>query len=118
MAKKDLASLMNSIMGQQDIAAKGSEVNTGDSATTGTEPQTSAPTVGRRRVGRPRKGETVAPPNEIRATFIVAPEIVRNLKYIALVESKLFKEVIADALYSYLNEWEKKNGRIKLPNTK
>ena len=43
----------------------------------------------RENVGRPKKGETaksVKKPQEIRATFIVDPDLVRKVKYISLVE--------------------------------
>lgn len=55
----------------------------------------------RENVGRPKKGETaksVKKPQEIRATFIVDPDLVRKVKYISLVEGILLKDVISEAL--------------------
>lgn len=72
----------------------------------------------RQNVGRPRKGETGSKSEEVRATFIVDPEVVRKLKYISLVESNLLKDVISEALTSYIESWESENGRIRLPKKK
>ena len=72
----------------------------------------------RRNVGRPRKGETGKQTNEVRATYIVNPEIVRKLKYVSLAEGSLLKDVIAEALNAYLDAWESENGRIRLPKIK
>lgn len=69
----------------------------------------------RRKVGRPKKGETPEKSDEIRATFIVRPDSVRKLKYISLVEGNLLKDVIAAALDQFIVGWEADNGRIKLP---
>ena len=43
-------------------------------------------------------------------------EIVRKVKYISLMDSKLLKDVIAEALTSYIEKWEDENGKINLPN--
>jgi len=72
----------------------------------------------RRAVGRPRKGEERVKSDEIRATFIVDPEVVRKVKYISLVEGNLLKEVIDEALIAYIASWEAVNGRIPLPRKK
>lgn len=72
----------------------------------------------RQNVGRPRKGETGKQTNEVRATFIVDPEVVRKLKYVSLAEGSLLKDVIAEALNSYLDTWESENGKIRLPKVK
>ena len=50
----------------------------------------------RENVGRPKKGEaakSAKKPQEIRATFIVDPDLVRKVKYISLVEGILLKDV-------------------------
>ena len=71
--------------------------------------------VRRRKVGRPRKvDEADRRERENRATFIVSKEIVRKVKYISLKDSRLLKDVIADALNGYITEWETKNGIINL----
>ena len=75
----------------------------------------------RENVGRPKKGETAKSakkPQEIRATFIVDPDLVRKVKYISLVEGILLKEVISEALNNYVDDWEEKNKKIRLPKAK
>ena len=72
----------------------------------------------RENVGRPKKGEaakSAKKPQEIRATFIVDPDLVRKVKYISLVEGILLKDVISEALNSYVDAWEENNRKIKLP---
>ena len=116
MAKKNIASLMSGIMG--DVKPQTPEVS---SVTTQEVPvseitdemKDNLEAKRRRNVGRPRKGE-----NEVRATFIVDPEIVRKLKYVSLAEGTLLKDVIAEALNSYLESWESENGKIWLPKVK
>ena len=75
----------------------------------------------RENVGRPKKGETAKSakkPQEIRATFIVNPDLLRKVKYISLVEGILLKDVISEALNNYVDAWEEKNKKIRLPKTK
>lgn len=75
----------------------------------------------RENVGRPKKGETaksVKKSQEIRATFIVDPDLVRKVKYISLVEGILLKDVISEALNNYVDAWEEKNKKIRLPKAK
>ena len=75
----------------------------------------------RANVGRPKKGEPVKSakkPHEIRATFIVDPDLVRKVKYISLVEGILLKDVISEALNNYVDAWEEKNKKIRLPKAK
>lgn len=75
----------------------------------------------RANVGRPKKGEPVKSakkPQEIRATFIVDPDLVRKVKYISLVEGILLKDVISEALNNYVDAWEEKNKKIRLPKAK
>ena len=75
----------------------------------------------RETVGRPKKGETAKSakkPQEIRATFIVDPDLVRKVKYISLVEGILLKDVISEALNNYVDAWEEKNKKIRLPKAK
>ena len=75
----------------------------------------------RENVGRPKKGETAKSakkPQEIRATFIVDPDLVRKVKYISLVEGILLKDVISEALNNYVDAWEENNRKIKLPRKK
>lgn len=75
----------------------------------------------RENVGRPKKGETVKSakrPQEIRATFIVDPDLVQKVKYISLVEGILLKDVISEALNNYMDKWETDNRKIRLPKRK
>ena len=75
----------------------------------------------RENVGLPKNGESaqnVTKPQEIRATFIVDPDLVRKVKYISLVEGILLKDVISEALNSYVDAWEENNRKIKLPKKK
>ena len=75
----------------------------------------------RENVGRPKKGETaksVKKAQEIRATFIVDPDLLRKVKYISLVEGILLKDVISEALNNYVDAWEEKNKKIRLPKAK
>lgn len=121
MAKRNLASLMNGIMGdskpvvpdfssEERLEVPVSEVTE--------EMKDNLEAKRRQKVGRPRKGESGSKANEVRATFIVDPEIVRKLKYISLVESNLLKDVINEALSSFIESWESENGKIKFPNKK
>ena len=75
----------------------------------------------RENVGRPKKGEpakSAKKPQEIRATFIVDPDLLRKVKYISLVEGILLKDVISEALSNYVVAWEEKNKKIRLPKAK
>ena len=75
----------------------------------------------RKNVGRPKKGEaakSAKKPQEIRATFIVDPDLLRKVKYISLVEGILLKDVISEALNNYVDAWEEKNKKIRLPKAK
>lgn len=75
--------------------------------------------VRRARVGRPKgRKNGNQKPREERATFIVDKDLTRKLKYIALMETKLYKNVIAEALSSYIERWEGENGVINLPKKK
>ena len=55
----------------------------------------------RENVGRPKKGETA-----------------KSVKYISLVEGILLKDVISEALNNYVDAWEEKNKKIRLPKAK
>lgn len=75
----------------------------------------------RENVGRPKKSEpakSAKKPQEIRATFIVDPDLLRKVKYISLVEGILLKDVISEALNNYVDVWEEKNKKIRLPKAK
>ena len=68
-----------------------------------------------------KKGETAKSgkkPHEIRATFIVYPDLLQKVKYISLVEGALLKDVISEALNNYVDKWETDNRKIRLPKRK
>lgn len=126
MAKKNLASLMNGIMGEPKpqeaniTETHGAIEQSYDESTSDvTEDMKESLEAKRyRNVGRPKKGTASSKKEETRATFIVNPELIRKLKYISLVESSLLKDVIAEALTGYIEEWENENGKIRLPKKK
>ena len=75
----------------------------------------------RENVGRPKKGEaakSAKKPQEIRATFIVDPDLLQKVKYISLVEGIILKDVISEALNNYVDKWETDNRKIRLPKRK
>lgn len=109
MAKKNLASLMNGIMG--DIPKESSGVN--ENRQERIEPEgTTNDNTQRRKPGRPRLENKT---EEIRATIIIDAELMRKVKYVSLLEDKMIKEVMNDALVSYISNWELENGKIKIP---
>ena len=67
---------------------------------------------------RSEPAKSAKKPQEIRATFIVDPDLVRKVKYISLVEGILLKDVISQALNNYVDAWEEKNKKIRLPKAK
>ena len=125
MAKKNLASLMNGIMGEpkpQELTISETPTNEtvseSNSSEVTEEMKESLEAKRYSNVGRPKKGMTSTKKEETRATFIVDPELIRKLKYISLVESSLLKDVISEALINYINVWEAENGKIRLPKKK
>ena len=50
---------------------------------------------------------------ETRATFIVQEELLEKMRAIAYWDRMLIKDIINDALESYITRHEKKNGEIK-----
>lgn len=125
MAKKNLASLMNGIMGDDTQDARETIDNTAitetpeqETAEVTDEMKQNLESTRRRNVGRPRKGTPSSKQEETRATFIVSPEVIRKLKYIALVDGTLLKDIIAEALDTHIAAWESENGKIRLPKKK
>ena len=75
----------------------------------------------RENVGRPKKGETAKStkkPQEIRAQSIEIGRARQKVKYSALVEGALLKDVISEALNNYVDKWETDNRKIRLPKRK
>ncbi len=116
MAKKNLASL-NGIMGEKPVENIENIQESSVSEVTDTMRE-NLETKRRQNVVRPRKDASGSKAEETRATFIVDPELIRKVKFISLVESTLLKDVISDALTSYIEAWESENGKIRLPKKK
>jgi hypothetical protein len=53
--------------------------------------------------------------NETRATFIVRASHLDKLKAISYWERKMIKNVLDDALSSFIEQYEARNGPIQLP---
>jgi len=51
--------------------------------------------------------------NETRATFIINEGLLDKLKAVAYWERSLIKDVLAEALGAYLEQYEQKHGKIK-----
>ena len=121
MAKKNISSLLSGIMGEPnreeidpatatfDISAANADDIPEISSSVKTEP-TSTTKVTRKR-GRPRNEN-----KEERNTFMVDSTLLRKIRYIALMEDCMQKEIVNEALRHYVNSWEKRNGIIKLLN--
>ena len=74
-------------------------------------------TVRRANVGR-IAGRNTAKPKEHRATFLVSEEIVQKLKYISLMDCRLLKDVVTEALTEAIAKWESENGTIVVKTKK
>lgn len=74
-------------------------------------------TVRRANVGR-IAGNKTAKPKEHRATFLVSEEIVQKLKYISLMDCRLLKDVVTEALTEAIAKWEEENGTIVIKTKK
>lgn len=116
MAKKnaDIASLINGIVNEtpqeknthRDIAP-----STVEALDISPELVDKLNEVRRAKSGRP-VGSYSAKPREHRATFIVSEEIVQKLKYISLMDCRLLKDVVSEALTEAIAKWENENGTI------
>ena len=68
------------------------------------------------RVGRKKGTERAKKnPDEGRATFVVSNRLIRKFKYISLADSRLLKDIVAEAMSEYIDKWEEENGVIRLP---
>lgn len=52
--------------------------------------------------------------SEARTTLVVPSKIMRQVKYIAMVDDVKIKEVLSAALRNYIAYWENTNGKINL----
>lgn len=107
MAKKNLASLMNGIMGNENIPQKENKSDIGSEVKSFEEPQHAS-----RGPGRPKAQKSW---KETRATFVMDAEQMKKLKYISLVDDKMQKDILHEALESYIESWETSHGKIMLP---
>ena len=115
MAKKNLSALMSGIMGGEKEERTPAAAQAAPEVTE--EMRESLAEKRNQKRGRPRKeGEKAAA--DIRATFIVNSDTLRKLKYVTLIEGKLQKDVLDEALNAYLEAWQQENGRINLPKKK
>ena len=74
-------------------------------------------------VGRPKAGtgkpqEDKLMYGDTRFTIIVKKEIQQKLKYISAIETRTLKDILAQVLGGYIEEWERKNGNIRIKNQK
>lgn len=53
-----------------------------------------------------------------RTTFEIDLALLRKVKYIAFADTLLLRDIFSDALKSYVQWWEAKNYKIKLPPVK
>ena len=53
-------------------------------------------------------------PTEIRATFIVSPNLVRKLKLIGMLENRKHKDIINEALSVFISKWESEHPTVDL----
>ena len=75
------------------------------------------------KVGRPKRSDKdneTAPsaekgtkPGETRKTYLVNKKLADWIEDIAYWDRKTTKEVIGEAMASYILDWEKKNGKVK-----
>lgn len=103
MAKKNLSSLMDGILGNTTPPEHQNEDKTAEPDST------------RRGAGRPKKGEVISPNNDVRATFIGDRDVMKKLKYIAFAEDSMLRDVIDKAFKAFIANWESEKGKITLP---
>lgn len=107
MAKKNLSSLMNGIIGSQEPAQETSAKIDNSDNRQNTDADASA-RESSKRISENKSSDCV------RATFLLAPETVRKIKYISVMEDRLQKDIVAEALNDYIQHWEIQNGGISL----
>lgn len=121
MAKKNLASLMDGIIGddsirenQESAIPKTSETSDSSDNSELSGADKTGVQYTRRKPGRPPKSAADRL-EEVRATIIVEPDVLKKIKYISLIEGSMIKEVMNEAFRSYISAWEAANGKIRLP---
>lgn len=119
---KEISHLLNGIMGNEPKPLP-STTETGEIPTETLEALQVTPEMEealnearKRKVGRPKAGtRNKKNPYEGRATFVVDNRLIRKVKYISLADTRLLKDVIAEALSDYIAKWEGENSPIELP---
>lgn len=78
--------------------------------------------LGKVKVGRPSSGripsssaEEGTREGELRYTFILRKDLVDKVKGLAYFEDLRYGDVVNSALEEYIEKYEKKNGKIRLP---
>jgi len=100
MAKKNFVGGLSSLLGEpSQLEAETPAKKTG-------RPQTS-----QREITKSSQEGTKE--NETRATFIINEGLLDKLKAVAYWERSLIKDVLAEALQGYLEQYEQKHGKIK-----
>lgn len=56
--------------------------------------------------------------DEVRATFIVRPDLNEKMKAIAYWDRKLIKDVVNEAFEAFINKYEKSHGQLVSPPSK
>ena len=100
MAKKNFTGGLSSLLGDEP------------------QPQAEAPA---KKTGRPqtsqreitKSSQEGTKENETRATFIINEGLLDKIKAVAYWERSLIKDVLAEALQGYLEQYEQKHGKVK-----
>ena len=114
MADRKLKSLMNGIMGTEPQTKETTveETITVEESSKPAEKPTTKPK--KKGPGRPKKAAT-GEEDTAKGTFVADRQIIRKLKFIAIMEDCMLKDIIDDAFKTYIEKWEKKNGEIPKP---
>lgn len=107
MAKKNLASLMNGIMGTENSPQEENKSEISHKNNTFEESQPASKGRGRPKTQKSWKIKL--------ATFVTDVDQMKKIKYISLVDDKMQKDILHEALESYIESWEASHGKINLP---
>ena len=114
MADRKLKSLMNGILGTEPQTQETTVDERIIVEESSKQAEKAAPKSEKKGPGRPKK-ITSGEEDAAKGTFVADRQVIRKLKFIALVEDCLLKDVINEALKTYIEKWEKKNGEIPKP---
>lgn len=110
MAKKNLSSLMNGIIGSQEESAHETPAKIDNSDN---RQDTDADASARKTSKRISENKSS---DGVRATFLLPADTVRKIKYISVMENIFQQDLVAKALDDYINRWEIQNGGISFKN--